>query len=87
MAITGEFAHAPPRENGENLACFELAGERNYVVATQAWLDGKKNYHGQALIGEKVEDQDEMMGHYTALIWPEPRRVGIGYFDVPEDSE
>jgi hypothetical protein len=71
MAVTGEFAHAPQRENGENLACFEPAGERNYVAATQAWLDEKKNYHGQALTGEKVEVQDKMVGHYTALTWPE----------------
>jgi hypothetical protein len=34
-----------------------------------------------------VEDQDKMVGHYTTLIWPEARRVGMGYFDVPEDSE
>jgi hypothetical protein len=41
MAVIGEFARAPQRENGENFACFKPVGERNYVAATQAWLSEK----------------------------------------------
>ena len=28
-----------------------------------------------------------MVGHYTAIIWPEATRVGMGFFDVPDDGE
>jgi hypothetical protein len=49
MAVTGYFEHSPPRENGENFAYFGLAGNRNYIAATHAWIEEKQLYRGQVL--------------------------------------
>jgi len=49
MPVTGYFEYFPQRENGENLAYFEPAGNRNCIAATQAWIEEKQLYHGQAL--------------------------------------
>ncbi|KAE9366869.1 hypothetical protein N431DRAFT_471899 [Stipitochalara longipes BDJ] len=82
MAATDGFSDSPQRENGENLAYFEPAGERNYVATTEAWIAEKMNCPGQANTGKRVEDQDKMLGHYTAIIWPEATRVGRGTLDA-----
>jgi Cysteine-rich secretory protein family len=81
----------PQRENGKNIVYFEPAGNRNYITVTQAWIEEKQFYHGQALTAkpryEAEEDQQKQWGHYTAIIWPEVARVGMGFFDVPDNSE
>jgi hypothetical protein len=87
MALTGSFAHAPQLDHGENLASFEPASERNLIAATAAWVAEKKNYYGQPVSGERIDDEEKMVGHYTAIIWPEATRVGMGFFDVPDDGE
>ncbi|PMD33832.1 hypothetical protein L207DRAFT_438531, partial [Hyaloscypha variabilis F] len=79
MALTGSFAHAPQLDHGENLAYFEPAGERNLIAATAAWVAEKKNYYGQPVSGERIDDEEKMVGHYTAIIWPEATRVGMGF--------
>ena len=32
---------------------------------------------------EKEEDQEKQWGHYTQMIWPETKHVGMGLFSCP----
>jgi Cysteine-rich secretory protein family len=99
MGVTGSFAHAPEKKGqGENLCMAD--GSLTFLKATQEWLEEKEYYHGQAIpsepsiskfmpIEEYVEttDYEKQWGHYSAMIWPEATRVGMGSFTVPADSE
>ena len=43
MAVTGYFEHSPQRENGENLAYFEPAGNRIVITLQLRKLGSRRN--------------------------------------------
>lgn len=89
MGITGLFEHdSSPHSQGENL--YWSSGSSSFLEATQAWLDEKPLYNGEALpMDGDIEGQKRAKeyGHYTQMIWPETLRVGMGMFVVPEDND
>jgi hypothetical protein len=70
MAVTGYFEHSPPHENGENLAYFEPTGNRNYIAATQTWLEEKQFYHGQVLTAKPRYEAEEGRQEQWGITWP-----------------
>jgi hypothetical protein len=88
LGLIGRLEHATNVPQGENL--YWCPGEATLAQATEAWCKKEeKNYKGQELdANEKEDDQKKQWGHYTQMIWPETKHVGMGLFSCPHgDSD
>ncbi|KAH8656593.1 CAP domain-containing protein [Tricladium varicosporioides] len=71
LASINNMQHDPNSGGGENL--YASSGGASFVDGVHAWVDEKKNYHG-----EKIgEGNFGSYGHYTQVIWPETTQVGM----------
>ncbi|KAH8898077.1 PR-1-like protein [Thozetella sp. PMI_491] len=71
LATTGALQHGSA---GENLYWGSAATDHDLLLATQSWVNEKKNYHGEA-----IPDGDfNNYGHYSQVVWSNTQRVGMG---------
>ena len=74
LAATDHLQHSTGSGQGENLYCSLGQSDVSFSDAVISWVSEKPLYHG-----EHIPDGDfESYGHYTQIIWPSTREVGMG---------
>ncbi|KAI0999109.1 hypothetical protein K3495_g9088 [Podosphaera aphanis] len=74
LASIDQLQHSSGTGQGENLLRSIGGPEPSFADAANAWVSEKSKYRG-----ERIPDGDfEGYGHYTQIIWPSTREVGMG---------
>lgn len=73
LANENTLKHSSSSGQGENLFSRIGKGKATFAMAATAWVDEMPLYQGEAIpVGDF-----EAYGHYTQVIWPNTREVGM----------
>ncbi|KAH6672098.1 CAP domain-containing protein, partial [Halenospora varia] len=77
--------HSPShtrKGQGENLYVHKSRTPTTFLRAVERWVDEVVRYNGEVIRhrreGGQIDKNGDRFGHYTQIIWPSTREVGMG---------
>jgi pathogenesis-related protein 1 len=78
LASTHDLKHDPslPSKQGENIfwSSSTTSPSSTLIAACNAWIEEVADYHGEVISPQLM---NRNVGHYTQVVWPETRKVGM----------